>query len=213
LTTFAAAGNSAGKPSDPLSIITNQTPQRNGGSDTSLIVVGGANWRGGRSSYSNYLPGEGGILSIYGFGGLTLCASTSGQGNYQVVRGTSAATAGVAAIGAYLLSKNSWRTLIDPGGPSTASNLKRAIQALGTQKKGAYVDSIPRAATDQEVSCIFDVGTGIVGKIPRLPKEVPNNDYGANDYYTVDYSRREAVIISEDEMRLVSNYPPSLPFD
>lgn len=193
--------------------MTNLTPQRNGGSDTSLIVVGGANWRGGRSSYSNYVPEEGGILSIYGFGGFTLCASTSGKANYRVAKGTSAATAGVAALGAYLLSKDSWRqTLITPDGPSTARNLKRALQELGVQKKGVWTDGIPRAATDQEVSCQFGEGTTVIlGKIPKLSTEVANDNYGLNDYHAVEYSRGTSVIIPEDEMRLVSDQRQDFP--
>lgn len=85
------------------------TPRKHGGTNTPLIVVGGAQWNGSMWDLTNrnYEGANTGILSILNYGERTVCASNTNAGNtgtgvYLGQPGTSPATAGIAGLTGYV---------------------------------------------------------------------------------------------------------------
>lgn len=139
----ASAGNWADK-TDGREILDTQTPRKNGGRNTQLIVVGACDHQSIRWQFSNQVEsGDSGILTLYAYGVDNVGAATTHTNTFKRESGTSPATAHVAGLVANYLAAGG-----DAGGAKSAM-INQAI----SRKGNAWPDGVPRAATNIEFSC------------------------------------------------------------
>lgn len=173
----ASSGNFADR-TDDLRYLDTATPRKHGGTNSQLnmIVVGYAKWNGDKNDYSNYeyKNGDTDILSLYSMGTDTLCADYDEYSYQRMGGGSSEATAQVAGMAAYFLSKK--YPLIDVRkGPDTAATMKRFLIDLAKDKKGLWPDNVPRAALDHEIKCqLAGAATAVKpALVPETAGDVP----------------------------------------
>ncbi|KAI1410322.1 peptidase S8/S53 domain-containing protein [Hypoxylon sp. FL1857] len=134
--------------------LTDNTPRRNGGANTNMIVVGAADETSSRYSTSTFKDPSGqNILSIYAMGRRVVCAGQDSPNSYKRNTGSSPATAQVAGIVAMYLAK----------GLTTVPNAKQYLLQEALRLKGGNWPNDgmgappgagpPRAAVGWQIPC------------------------------------------------------------
>ncbi|KAH8810884.1 hypothetical protein F5884DRAFT_897418 [Xylogone sp. PMI_703] len=140
------------------------TPRKHGGSATSLIVVGAVDNLGNRWSHTTHLDSSGrNIASVYANGVDIVCAHAAGPNIYRRQSGSSPATATVAGMIAYYLSR----------GLTTPALAKGFLIQEATRLKGNWADGIPRVGLLNQVTCTPEDPNN-VDTIPRPTFEEPD---------------------------------------
>ncbi|KAI1374021.1 hypothetical protein F4677DRAFT_461856 [Hypoxylon crocopeplum] len=121
---IVAVASSGNEKSDD---IFSNTPRKNGGADTAMIVVGAATHTSDKWEHSTFIDSSGkGILSIYAIGQYVVCAAKNEEYHYRREDGSSPATAQVAGIVAMYLAQ----------GRTTVPNAKAYLLAEAARLKG-----------------------------------------------------------------------------
>lgn len=181
----ASAGNFAERPS-PVNELGFQTPRRNGGTNSPLIVIGNNNLNNVPYATSQIVDSGGlGILSMYAVGVNCVCgvwnstaANTAAtQNSFKLLtdegldeNGSSQATAQTAGIIANMLSDPTIRRQLTAGGlPNFAMAVKtKLIEIAATNKGTLFPDGIPRLSNGIAIPCTGDT-------IPGPPNPPPPN--------------------------------------
>jgi len=127
-------------------------PASLGGQDQALIVVGAADFDNTVSDYMSRSR-RGGIVSLYGFGGLSWCAANTTDDHYFSDQGTSNAAAQVAGLAAEKLKDI-------PAGTALADIsglVKRQLQQDGI----LFRDIVDAPLPDQQIAPLASTGVGI----------------------------------------------------
>ncbi|EHK19941.1 uncharacterized protein TRIVIDRAFT_203489 [Trichoderma virens Gv29-8] len=180
-------------------------PQARGGSETGLTVVGNADANGARyigedNKGSSILDtSRNNILSIYAMG-VKACGGTTDYGSFICFTGCSPATAQVAGLAAYFLSKPTIRAQMTSAGPSEISkNVKQYLIAQAVEQKGlnwgtaTEPDTVPRAAMNEFIGC-----TEPTGQPTQPEREMPGDTINTFD----------EIADIDDPLYLASDYQP-----
>jgi len=177
-----AAGNNAETNPD----LTQNSPQKWGGSSTPYIVVGAADQNGLRGPFSNYRDSNRkGIFSLYNHGVNVLSVLPETSSFFKSQDGTSQA----AALTSGLLS-----ALIGQG-QATPQLAKETLQRIGTTKKGPswLVDNqrlpvVPPATTNNEIPCPTGMSPNSQSPFVARYVDLGNALYRFTQFNLVDYS-------------------------
>lgn len=166
----ASAGNWANVQGRELfATLEAQTPRRNGGADSPLVVVGNADQTGNRYEASNWVDtNNAGILTLYAPGTDILCAVRDGTNAWNIEPpGTSQATAVTAGLMAYFLSDPALHAQFNDGGAwNMPMRLKQYLVQVSTAQKGIggwgdpNTDNVPRLSNGENVECDANVVQG-----------------------------------------------------
>ncbi|KAK3902245.1 hypothetical protein C8A05DRAFT_15670 [Staphylotrichum tortipilum] len=166
----ASSGNYADNPDrSEFAKLEAQSPRRNGGTNSPLVVVGNADYDGNRVPASNWEdPNNRGILTLYAPGVNILCAVRTNTNAWAVEEpGTSQATAVTAGLMAYFLSDPVLQAQFTAGGnQNMPMRLKQHLITVSTQQKGIggwgdlNTDNVPRLANGENVECTTDTVQG-----------------------------------------------------
>jgi hypothetical protein len=197
-----SAGNSAALGS-PLNDLAFQTPRRNGGANTPLIVIGNNNLNNVPYSSSQTVDStQRGILSMYAVGVDCVCGiydntaanTAAAQNSFNLLtdatssgsfdeNGSSQATAQTAGIIANMLMDPAIRQQLVAGGlPNFAMAVKtRLIQIAETNKGTLFPDGVPRLSNGIAIPCPGVANPG--PPIPPLPNRAPLQQTGLAPTY------------------------------
>jgi len=171
-----SAGNGAQYPS-PIDDLSFQTPRRNGGANTPLIVVGNNDINNVPYFSSQTVDSGGnGILSMYAVGVNCVCGmynstadnTAAAQNNFRLLtdpatngatgdeNGSSQAAAQTVGIVANMLSDPTIRSQLVAGGlPNFAMAVKTKLIQIATTNKGvAFPDGFPRLSNGIAIPCL-----------------------------------------------------------
>lgn len=178
----ASAGNQAERAA-PENDISYRTPQRNGGANSPLIVVGNSNLDNTRYTTSIYVDSSGlGILSIYAVGVDCVCGNyefadpTNLQGFALLTdtfNGNSQATAQTVGVIANMLMDPAKQAQLVAGGLSNfAMAVKTELLRIAVANKDLkFPDGIPRLSNDISIPC---PGPAVPRPLPySLPQAPP----------------------------------------
>jgi hypothetical protein len=115
-----------------------------------------------------------GILSLYANGVSVCAAANAAPFEYVCQSGSSPATAQVAGLAAYYLSRPAVQTtILGMGGglPSLSLNMKNFLRNVAVSRKGNFADDVPRAAIDEEINCQATNPPTLV--VPAIPAPAP----------------------------------------
>ena len=174
----ASAGNWADIPDRALfAKLAAQSPRRNGGTNSPLVVVGNADQTGNRYAASNWVDENNeGILTVYAPGTDILCAVKDNTNAWNVEpAGTSQATAATAGLMAYFLSDPALQAQFTAGGAQNMPmRLKQHLIQVSTTQKGiggwgdANTDGVPRLSNGENVEC-GGADVAVVQGAPPVP--------------------------------------------
>ncbi|KAH7395411.1 hypothetical protein BKA64DRAFT_577524, partial [Cadophora sp. MPI-SDFR-AT-0126] len=192
----ASAGNFAGL-DPPVNDLSYNTPRRNGGANTPLVVVGNNDLNNARWTTSQFVDRSlKGILSIYAVGVDCVCGeyiaanpnTATSQNSFRLLtnpspetgkdeQGTSQATAQTVGIMANMMSDPVIQAQLMAGGLANfamAAKTRLLLAAVGN--KGTFDDSTPRLSSNISIPC---PGPAFAGRpIPPAPNQAPFRQAG-----------------------------------
>jgi hypothetical protein len=214
----ASAGNWANRPDlAEFAKLEAQTPRRNGGTNSPLVVVGNADQSGNRYESSNHVDtNNAGILTLYAPGTNILCAVKDNTDAWNIEPpGTSQATALTAGLMAYFLSDPVLHAqFVDGGVQNMPMRLKQYLIDVSTANKGIggwgdpNTDNVPRISNGENVECSTDVQQGA----PPVPAFVmPPQSATGKQFASTEISQGLTVVLPQSlRVSLISFHFPGI---
>ncbi|PVH72962.1 hypothetical protein DL98DRAFT_608767 [Cadophora sp. DSE1049] len=197
----ASAGNFA-RSDAPVNDLSYNTPRRNGGANSPLVVVGNNDLNNARWSTSQFLDRSlKGILSIYAVGVNCVCGeyiaananTATSQNSFRLLtdpspetgrdeQGTSQATAQTVGVIANMMADPAIQAqLVAEGLANFAMAVKTRLLLAAVGNKGTFDDSTPRLSNNISVPC---PGPSFAGRpIPPAPNQGPFRQVGLAPTY------------------------------